>query len=99
MKKSLAKETVARYRSRARRRGLVRLEVQVPQQDAERVRALAMLLRDGPDAIAERGREGLDAVLRAASGVGRLKDLLTAAPLEGIELHRSRDTGRPVELP
>ncbi len=99
MKRALAKETVARYRSRARRRGRVRLEVQVPREDAERVRALAALLREGPHAAAERARGGLDALLRSASGHGRLKDLLAAAPLEGVEILRSRDSGRPVELP
>jgi hypothetical protein len=99
MKRSLARETVARYRRRARRRGLVRLEVQVAREDAEPVRALAALLRDAPPEAARRAREGLLALLRAASGSGRLKDLLAAAPLEGIEIPRSRDLGRPTELP
>lgn len=99
MRKALARETVARYRTRARRRGLVRLEVQVPRQDVERVRALATLLREGSEPIAGRGRERLDTLLRTTSGDGRLKELLAAAPLEGVEIARSRDPGRPVELP
>lgn len=99
MKKSVAREAVARYRARARRRGLLRLELQVPREDAERFRALATLMREGPEGAAERGREELDTLLRAASGAGRLKELLESAPLEGVEILRSRDTGRSVELP
>ncbi len=99
MRKSLARETVARYRARARRRGLLRVEVQVPRQDAQRIRALATLLREGPDAATERSRAGVDAVLRTASGAGGLKKLLASAPLEGVEGLRSRETGRPIELP
>jgi hypothetical protein len=99
MKKSAASETVARYRARAQRRGLLRVEVQVPRQDVELVRAVATLLREGPASGAERARQELNALLRTASGARALKDLLAAAPLEGVELRRSRDTGRSVELP
>jgi hypothetical protein len=98
MKRCSAKETVARYRRRARRQGLIRLEVQVPRQDAESIRSVAALLRDAAPEMAEQARQELLALARAATGTGRLKDLLAAAPLEGIEIERSRDLGRTVEL-
>jgi hypothetical protein len=99
MRKSSARETVARYRARAARRGLLRLELQVPREDAELIRAVAALLRDGPAAESERAREELKTLARTASGTRALKDLLAAAPLEGVEIRRSRDTGRFIELP
>ncbi len=95
----MAKEAVARYRSRALRRGLLRIEVQVPRQDAELVRALAALLREGPAEAAESARKELSARVRTASGAHRLKDLLAAAPLADLDLQRSPDVGRSVELP
>ncbi len=58
---SRARETVARYRARAARRGIVRLELQVPRQDAELVRAVTGILREGPAPAAERVREELNA--------------------------------------
>lgn len=97
-RKAAARETVS-PRVRAPRRGLVRLEVQVPRQDAPLVRALAALLRDGRPEAAQRGRQELNALLRTASEVSRLKELLAAAPLEGVEFQRSRETGPILELP
>jgi antitoxin (DNA-binding transcriptional repressor) of toxin-antitoxin stability system len=35
---------------------------------------------------------------RLRGGDKRLKDLLAAAPLQGVEISRSRDTGRVVDL-
>jgi hypothetical protein len=37
-------------------------------------------------------------LVRTAGGQGQLKALLEAAPLEGVELERSRDLGRSVDL-
>ena len=34
----------------------------------------------------------------APAPIGSLKDLIASAPLDGIDLDRSRDTGRAVEL-
>jgi hypothetical protein len=86
---------VARYRRRIKRRGLVRLEVQVRKEDAPLVRRVASALSDP-----ERGAD-TRALLRdrlAARPARGLKALLASAPLEGIDLERARDMGRDVEL-
>ena len=89
------KKAVASYRRRMRRKGLVRVEVQVREGDAPLLRSVAGALID-PDRAAE-----ARALLRerfAPRAVKGLKALLAAAPLEGVDLERVRDTGRPVEL-
>lgn len=86
---------VAAHRRRLRRRGLQRLEVQVHGADAPLVRAVAAALLD-PDRAPE-----ARALLRrrfAPAPANSLKALVAAAPLDGIEIERSRDTGRTVEL-
>lgn len=86
---------VAAHRERLRGRGLQRLEVQVPGEDASLVRAVAAALVD-PDRAAE-----ARALLRgrfAPEPAGSLKTLLAGAPLEGIDIERSRDTGRKIDL-
>jgi hypothetical protein len=83
------------HRERLRSRGLQRVEVQVRGDDAPLVRAVAAALAD-PERAAE-----TRALLRgrfAPTPTRSLKDLLASAPLEGIELERSHDTGRVVDL-
>jgi len=85
------KKAVASYRRRMKRKGFVRVEVQVPRADAPLLRDLAGALAD-PDRAAE-----TRALLRdrfAARGGNGLKALLTDAPLEDIDLERARDMGR-----
>ena len=85
---------LARHRSRRQQAGVVRLEVQVRRDDVELVRGVVRALAD-PTREAE-----TRALLRAR--IGRppvdLKRLLAEAPLEGVDLERERDKGRPVEL-
>lgn len=86
---------VTRWRKRRQRQGFVRVEVQVRKEDANLVREVASALADPARA------EGARALLResfASARKGGLKALLAAAPLEGIELERSRDVGRDVAL-
>ena len=86
---------VAEHRRRLRSRGLQRIEVQVRGEDAPLVRAVAAALADPDQANEAR------ALLRRRFGPAptrSLKDLLAAAPLDDIDLTRSRDTGRPVDL-
>lgn len=88
-------KAVAGFRRRSKRRGLVRLEVQVRKDDAALVRGVVGALADP-----ERGSEAR-ALLRERFGSAKaagLKALLAAAPLEGIELGRRRDLGRDVDL-
>ena len=91
----LKKTPLSRYRQRLRRHGVVRVEVQVRKDDAALVRSVANALSDPQRETETR------ALLRQRFAGERpkgLKALLAAAPLEGIELERPRDTGRDIEL-
>jgi len=90
------RRAVKRHRRRLRRRGLVRLEIQVPAEDAGLVRQLAGALRGKPEAaplLRARVRDALAAEERRG-----LKALLAAAPLDGIDLVRPPDLPREVSL-
>ena len=89
------KSPITIYRQRMKRQGIVRVEVQVRKDDAALVRRVAEVLVD-PERAAE-----ARALLRhrfAEPAPKGLKALLAAAPLEGIDLERSRDRGRAVDL-
>lgn len=89
------KSAVAKYRRRLLRQGVVRVEVHVRKDDALLVRRIVKALGD-PEREAE-----TRTLLRERFGarpVTGLKALLAAAPLEGIDLARARDTGRDVDL-
>jgi hypothetical protein len=86
---------VTEHRRRLRSRGLQRVEVQVRSEDAPLVRAVAAALVN-PDQASE-----ARALLRRRFGpepTRSLKELLAAAPLDDIDLVRSHDTGRAVDL-
>ena len=86
---------VTRWRRRRQRQGFVRVEIQVRKEDAALVRDVATALAD-PEREAE-----TRAILRekiATPRTGGLKALLAAAPLEGIDLERTRDFGRDTAL-
>lgn len=90
-----AKTALAKHRARRERQGLVRVEVTVSKEDASLVRRVASALTD-PSRQAEARR-----VLRqrfVEPPKVSLKALLASAPLDGIELERSRDPGRDVDL-
>jgi hypothetical protein len=90
-----APSAVAEHRRRLRTRGLQRLEVQVRGEDAPLLRAVAAALAD-PNRAGE-ARALLR--LRFAPEPSRsLKELLEAAPLDDIDLPRSRETGRVIDL-
>jgi hypothetical protein len=92
---SPAKSSIARHRARVARRGVVRVEVNVSMDDASLVRRVAAALADPARQAATR------TLLRqrfAEPPKGSLKTLLASAPLDGIDLDRSLDLGRDVEL-
>ncbi len=89
------RSALAEHRRRLRSRGLQRVEVQVRGEDAPLLRAVAAALAD-PERAAE-----ARALLRGRfvpAPTRSLKELLASAPLDGVELERSRDTGRAVDL-
>jgi len=92
---SAQKKTLSAYRRRQKRRGVMRLEVHVRKDDASLIRGVAKALSDPARATEARAllRERFGAI--QAKG---LKELLAAAPLEGIDLTRERDLGRDVVL-
>lgn len=87
------KSSVQIHRQRMKRKGLVRVEVQARKEDVALVRGVAAALAD-PARQAET-RALLREVI-APPAPGSLKALLSAAPLEGVDLERSRDVGRDV---
>jgi hypothetical protein len=92
---SSQQRSLAGYRRRLRRKGVVRVELHVRKCDADLVRGVAKALAD-PHRQAE-----TRALLRerfAVGGARGIKVLLAAAPLEGIDLRRERDVGRDVVL-
>lgn len=89
------KKAIRDYRTRLRRKGLARVEVQVPKGDIALVRDLAKALSN--PAQAEQVRAALKARKSIYSGM-RFKEFLASAPLEGIDLTRDKDTGRDIDL-
>ena len=77
------------------RRGFVRVEVNVRKEDAGLVRRVASALSD-PSRQAE-ARRILQQRFVEPPRVS-LKALLASAPLDGIDLDRSPDPGREVDL-
>jgi hypothetical protein len=90
-----AKSALATHRARMERQGFVRVEVNVRKEDADLVRCVASALSD-PSRQAE-ARRLLRQRFVEPSKVS-LKALLAAAPLDGIDLDRSPDPGREVDL-
>lgn len=89
------RKAVAEHRKRLKSRGLVRIELRAPEQDAALLREVAAALADPQRGARTRTvLSELFAVHRARG----FKELLAAAPLEGVDLERSRDTGRDVDL-
>lgn len=93
--RSKAKSSVASHRARLEREGFVRVEVNVRKEDASLVRRVAAALSD-PARRAE-ARVLLRQRFVEPSNAS-LKALLASAPLNGIDLDRSRDLGREVDL-
>ncbi len=90
-----AQSPLVAHRLRQRSRGLQRLELQAPTADAPLLRAIAAALADPAQA------DSVRAFLRirfAPAPPRSLKALLEAAPLDDLDLDRSRDTGRAIDL-
>lgn len=90
-----AKSPLATHRARMERQGFVRVEVNVRKEDASLVRRVASALSD-PSRQAE-ARRLLQRRFAEPPKVS-LKALLASAPLDGIDLDRTRDLGRDVDL-
>ncbi len=92
---SRARSSLASHRAQKAREGYVRVEVSVRKEDAGLVRGIAAALADPTREAAAR------ALLRqrfVEPAKLSLKALLASAPLEGMDLDRSRDLGRDMDL-
>ena len=88
------KTPVDAFRSRQRRAGIVRVEVNVAKVDAPLVRNIAKALGDP-----HRRNEILHLLkFRLMPRTPDFKEFLLSAPLDGIDLIRSRDPGRDIDL-
>jgi hypothetical protein len=67
------------------------MELNVPQKDREMLRSLAAILKDG-GVDADRVRMVMGSALQGEELIN-FKQLLELAPLEGVDLERSADTG------
>lgn len=85
------RRATARHRQRASERGLARVEVQVPRENAELIRSLAALLREHPDKAGQ-----LEAWARPAERRGRTwGEYLASAPdVSGPEFDDALDFPR-----
>jgi hypothetical protein len=88
-----ASTAVAMHRARKTRAGFVRVEVTVRGEDASLVRDVAAALSD-PDRH-HAARQLLRQEFRPPAAID-LKALLASAPLDGIDIERDRDPGRPI---
>ncbi len=94
-KMAKAMSNLAAHRARMEREGFVRVEVKVRKEDANLLRQVASALADPVRQV--EARRLLQAGLAAPTPTS-LKALLASAPLKGIDLERSPEAARAVEL-
>ena len=91
------KKAVLEYRKRQVKKGIVRMEVNVPDSDRDLIRQTAANLRAGGN-IAERIRSALSSVLNPYIGMN-LKELIeNAPPLDELDLERSKEIPRDIDF-
>ena len=76
---------------------------QIQEAKARFSEMIERVLKDGPQTVTRRGKAvavviPADEYRRLRTGGKSFKALLAAAPLKGVEIRRSRDTGRVVDL-
>jgi hypothetical protein len=73
------------------------MEISVPEEDKPVIRQLAERLRSGGE-VAEKVRAAMASALNPYHGMG-LKELLeNAPPLDELDIERSKETARDIEL-
>jgi len=91
------KKAVQEHRKRQAKKGIVRMEVNVPDSDRDLISQTAAILRAG-GAIAERTRSALNSVVNPYAGMN-LKELIeNAPPLDELDLERSKETARDIDF-
>jgi antitoxin Phd len=79
------------------------VEWQIQEAKARFSEMIDRALKEGPQTVTRHGKPVVvvlpaDEYRRLRTGGKSLKDVLATAPLEGVEITRSRDTGRAVDL-
>ena len=90
------KKAVHNHRMNQLKKGNSRMEINVPEADKELLRKAAANLRAG-GLVAEQTGAALSSIQNPYARMN-LKELLESAPLEGVDLYRSRETGRDIEF-
>ena len=90
------RKAVERHRKRQQEKGMVRMEISVPESDKSLIKSIAAKLRDGSDE-ADDFRNTLKIALNQPHAM-TFKEMLECAPLEGIDLERSKESWRDIEL-
>ena len=93
---SAQQKAVKKYRNRQKSQGFTRMELSIPAQDREILRAIAANLRAG-GTVAENTRNVLETAMNPYIGMN-FKEFLEAAPIEGLEFERQTDPPRDVDL-
>jgi hypothetical protein len=87
---------VKNHRKRQADKGLIRMDITVPDRDRELLKEIAANLRAGGE-LADKTRSTLCKVQNPYAGMN-FKQFLEAAPIEGLEFERSRETARDIDL-
>lgn len=90
------KKAVDEYRKRQKEKGFVRVEVNIPETDKPLIRDVAKGLRSGGE-TADKIRTAMKSALNPYSGMD-LRELLENSPLDELDLERSKETWRDIEL-
>ena len=94
--RTAATKAVAEHRKRLKQRGLTRIELRAPKEDAPLLREVAGALADPARAL--QTRRLLREHFNPSAGMG-LKELLAAAPLDlELDFDRGLDTDRKIEF-
>jgi hypothetical protein len=91
------KKAVQEHRKRQAKKGIVRMEVNVPDSDRDLIRQTAANLRAG-GGIAERIRSALSSVLNPYIGMNLKEIIENAPPLDELDLERSKETARDIDF-
>jgi hypothetical protein len=94
---SAQKKAVERHRKRQQQEGIIRMEINIPEADRELLRKAAENLRAG-GMLAEQTRTALSAIINPGSGMSLKQLIENAPPLDMLDLERSTETGRDIEL-
>ena len=94
---SAQKKAVERHRKRQQQEGIIRMEINIPEADRELLRKAAENLRGG-GLLAEQTRAALSAIINPKSGMSLKQLIENAPPLELLDLERSTETAKDIEL-